>query len=836
MPQPTAMRPPFGRTARRRRARPLMTAASLVMLAALASTARSAPVAARPAADLAAPVAAPATPLWPAPDLVAGVRDLLVQYYDQRAPAVTPYYLRAPEWEIDKKLSHKDPDTLFEYHGGPGTKCHPAATTAAFSACTGKRLARTFGLAYLPGQPLFSAPRGYYANEGVAQMAGYYALYHAFALDFDAPTAGNYTPADDPAIRDRKEYHRKMLAAYEAHQRDVIVRMFRDTRADGQFQADLTRSAGALATGYVRTVEAVEEAHGWTDALARKNAINVVDGLLERIWWEWQATQLDGPRTAGFADLGSERTYQDALIFDPTWSGTHRFSYDGAWVSSLRPAALDTGGWNGLWFDADYAMPGEWWCYSRFKDGTPERAACLNHAKREAKGGTRSPIGQYYGAGDCGSRSLTPTATGCGDTNLGSIAEEWTWTHNGGRMAAALLRNLEASGDSDAPPGGLGGRTFDVMGQRLGYGVSGWYGADPFDDDMEWKLNQGGVDRPVRTLSAGRHDNAPQNGKYSYGEQDTTPYSAAVNGDTWAEDQQEYPGGIDNHLPGPNSLYGTLLFGYVLSDKVSEGLAPSLFDAWHRNNVDEFSMWVWLMQSSYYRCVDVSDPADPRCLAFAPGKWPYPVPAEIKRLPLFADPADAGAPLAFRYLWREPRPGPNPALPAAFVASPSNLTGCRDTPGAPWRWAYDKDNPAARDYMIDEGGFGAYNEMLQGYGGLMRLLAARYPLNPIDPSELANYTTQRSDVIKPWYDTAYAQVSQMLALYKTDYGYVPDIENSTCLGEDPGPSGRSVLTWQYGTGDSVSAVTIRRAMWYSVAASWYWWYDSGWKDVDGGVW
>ncbi|MCC7019826.1 MAG: hypothetical protein IT332_08730 [Ardenticatenales bacterium] len=792
---------------------------------------------AHPAADA---LAAPATPVWPAPDLVNGVRAMLVQYYGQRAPAVTPYYLRAPEWDIDKKQAHKDPDTLFEYHGGPGTKCHPAVTGADFAACTGKRLARTFGLAFAPGQSLFSMPRGYYANEGVAQMAGYYALYHAFALAFDAPQAGAYVPADDPAIRDRKAYHVRMLAAYEAHQRDIIVRMFRDTRTDGQFQADLTRSAGALAVGYVRTVQALEEANGWPDAAARKNAINIVAAFAQRTWWEWQATQLDGPRTAGFADLGSDKTYQDALLFDGSWNGTNRFVYDGVPINSLRPAALDTGAVSGLWFDADYAMPGDWWCYSRFKDGTTERAACLEHAKREAKGGTRSPIGSYYGAGDCNTRSATATAIGCGDTNLGSIAEEWVWTHTGGRMAAALLRELEASGDPDTPPGQLGGKTYEAFGYRLGYGVSGWYGADPYDDDMEWKLNQGGGDRPVRTLSAGRHDDMPQNGRYSYGEQDTTGYSAAVNGDTWAEDKQEYPAGMENHLPGPNSLYGTLLFGYALSDKVADGLAPSLFDAWHRNNVDEFSMWVWLAQSSYFRCVDVADPADPRCLAMEAGKWPYPVPAEIKRLPLFADADDLSTPLAFRYLWREPRPGPDPALPAAFVASPSNATGCRDTPGAPWRWAFDKDNPSARDYLIDEGGFGAYNELLQGYGGLMRLLAARYPLDPLVPSEQPNYVTQRNEVLKPWYDAAYTQVADILALYTgtsaTDYGYVPDIENSTCLGEDPGPAGRSVLTWQYGTGDSVSAVTIRRAMWYSVAASWYWWYDSGWVDVGGAAW
>ena len=80
--------------------------------------------------------------------------------------------------------------------------------------------------------------------------------------------------------------------------------------------------------------------------------------------------------------------------------------------------------------------------------------------------------------------------------------------------------------------------------------------------------------------------------------------------------------------------------------------------------------------------------------------------------------------------------------------------------------------------------------------------------------------------------TDQAAVLDGVGAHVDHHGPGPDVLG----GDQPGPSGRSVLTWQYGTGDSVSAVTIRRAMWYSVAASWYWWYDSGWKDVDGAAW
>jgi hypothetical protein len=140
--------------------------------------------------------------------------------------------------------------------------------------------------------------------------------------------------------------------------------------------------------------------------------------------------------------------------------------------------------------------------------------------------------------------------------------------------------------------------------------------------------------------------------------------------------------------------------------------------------------------------------------------------------------------------------------------------------------------------MTDEGGFGAHNEQIQGYGGLLRLLAARYPLAPQNAADATAYAQQRSDVLLPWYQQAYDEVKAILQLYRTGYGFIPDVENSTCVGTDPRPASteRTVLAWQYATGDPVSAVTIRRALWYSVASLWYWQYDGEWLDVDGSVW
>jgi hypothetical protein len=290
---------------------------------------------------------------------------------------------------------------------------------------------------------------------------------------------------------------------------------------------------------------------------------------------------------------------------------------------------------------------------------------------------------------------------------------------------------------------------------------------------------------------------------------------------------------MENHVPGPNALYGTLLYAYVLADKPVAGLSGSLYDTAYRNNTDEFNPWVWLMLASFYRCPDVpgaDDPADGSCFAFDESLFPNPV--ALQRVALAADADDAATPIEFRYLWRAPAGALSPDAVAS--ARPT----CRAEPGVPWRPLYDRDASAPSEYLLDEGGFGAFNEQIQAYGGLMRVLAARYPLDAPDAAEQAEFEVYRDEVIAPWYAHAHDQVEAILNLYRADYGYVPEIENSSCLGQDPEPANpeRTVHTWQYGTWDSVSSVTVRRALWYSVAALWYWQYDSTWLDIDPAEW
>jgi hypothetical protein len=773
--------------------------------------------------------------VWPVPDLVIDVRDLLQGYYDREATPGTAFYHRAPEWEQDKVEAAKDPDTLWEYHGGPGTACHGAASAPQFIDCAGYRLAATLGRPYGGGLTLFDAGAGYYTNEATARIAGFYALYHAFVRDFDAPDPDpNYAPAN---ARNARRYHERMLRAYEAHARDVIARMFRDTRSNAAFQFDLTRSAGLLAIGYVPVVQAMEERGLWATPSDRRNALALVNGLNQRIWWEWVWTQGDGPPTAGFVDVGSEGTYLAAVAAAPGLAGTHQFVYDGVPVPSLRPAAQDGGAWNGLWVDADYALPGEWWCYGRYTPGSSERTACLQWAKRQSRNTLEpgmTPFGQYYGpAGPapCDDRAGAPTAYSCQVTNLGSIAEEWSWTFGGARLGMYLVRSLAAAGDADTPAGAVGPNgQYETVTDRLGYGVSGWHGGDPYHDDLEWLWNQNGGVQAIRTLSGGRHDFELQDGRYSRGEASTSPQSTARKGDTWPIDRGEHPGGMENHAPGPNELYGTSLFGYVLADKVADGLSGSLFDAPHRNHTDEFNSWIWLMQSSYFRCLNPAgdDPAGDGCFAFSTAHWPNP--ATISRVPLYNRPEDGTIHLHFRYLWRDAYA----ALSSAAIADRD--TSCRGQPGVPWRHANDWSGNSNSGFLMDEGGYGAYNQLLQGLGGTMRLVAARYAVEPD--------AVQRDQVQAPWFDDAYDQVKAILALYSSPppagYGYVPDIENSTCAGFDPHypglPSRKHMLTWQVGTGDTVAATTARRAMWYSIASVWYAWYDSSWLEVDPSAW
>ncbi|MFQ5460143.1 MAG: hypothetical protein ACE5EL_05070, partial [Anaerolineae bacterium] len=535
---------------------------------------------------------APSTPVWPAPALVTGVRDLLTGFYGQRAAVGSPYFLQAPEWEMDKAPSAKDPDTLWELYGGPGTACHGATSDADFIDCTGQRLARSLGWPYFGGLPLFDASRGYYANEALVNLAGYYALYHAFAHDFDAPVDAAYTPGPGPGIRANKRYHRSMVRGYEAHMRDALIRLMRDTRTDPVMQADLTRSVGALTAGYVRTVQAVQELGAWASPQDRSDALALVAGLVQRAWWEWMVPQPEGPRTAGFAVLGSDSYYAAAVAGDPAWSGTDYFVVDGQAVPSLRPAYLTGGAFGGLWFDADYAIPGEWYCHSRFDPGSTEYQSCLDAAARAGPGGSKSPFGQYYGATSCLDRAPPGVVTpySCGPTNMGSIAEEWLWTHVGARLGAALLAGLAPLPPSDpnAAPRRIGALTYDTITARLGYGVSGWHGGAGEHDDMEWALHPDGNVRAIRSLSGGRHDGEAQDGRTSLGEMDSVPGASGVAGDMWPIDKQEYPGGIENHVPGPNSLYAGLLFAYVLADKPAAGMSPSLFDTQYRNNVTDF--------------------------------------------------------------------------------------------------------------------------------------------------------------------------------------------------------------------------------------------------------
>ncbi len=509
---------------------------------------------------------APAPDTWPVPDLVTDIRDTLTQYYGQRATSGTPYYELAPEFEQDKRDAKKDPDTLWEYHGGLGTRCHTATIDVQFINCTGQRLASTYGQPYTAvGVPaLFDAARGFYANMGYALTAGYYGLYHAFAHDFDAPCADPCAPGPGQTQRDSETYHKRMLRAYEAHMRDILLRMFRDTRANGQFQFDVTRSAGLMASTYLRLVEAMEEYDAWAPATQdRRKALALVNALNQRLWYEWVLAQPNGPRTAGFADIGSRKTYDAAVAANPGVAGTHQFNYGGMIIESLRPASQDTPGgpWDGFWFDADYSLPGEFFCGYRFPVGSEDYLDCLDHAGRQSLNGTKSPYGQFYGPAGCASRG---GPNSCGQVNLGSIAEEWMWSFAGARAGMFLMSELAkpdpvhhpGGPDPDLPAGAVGPNgEYQTVTDRLGYGISGWHGGDPYNDDLEWTWNQPpGTAQRIRTLSAGRHDAEAQSGQYSLGENEP-PGSSALKGDLWSVGLQrgeEFPGGMENHMPGPN--------------------------------------------------------------------------------------------------------------------------------------------------------------------------------------------------------------------------------------------------------------------------------------------
>ena len=821
----------------------------------------------------------PALPVWPSPVLVDDLESMLLGYYNQQADSTSPSYRLAPRFESEKALAAKDPDSLWEHHVQDSTKCHEALSASQFVDCSGHRLAQTFVLpGYAGGLELFQADQSYYLNDAIARIALFYAMYHAFLHDFDTTI-----PAGSPALpaqaRQSQDYHRNMIRAYEAHARHILMRMFRDTRSDASFQLSMTRALGQVELQYLPIVTFLEQNDAWGSNRDRRNAFSVVNAMNQRIFWEWVWTQTNGPATAGFVNLGSQATYDSSRPANGILDGTDRFVYefsDGPEeIPSLRSAAMDDplqGGIPGLFFDADYPIPGEWWCYGTYGLAPSDALSkCIEHAARSARAGSLAsqiftPFGQYYGnpgsADPCGDRSYSESAISCGDTNLGSIAEEWLWTLGGARGGLYLIEQLSKSGDLDLPARSLGrsDQLFAIgqsealtayahLDDRVGYGVAGFHGGEGRNDDLEWLWSHDGQVRAIRTLSAGIHDGASQHGRTSVGETDLGDGdSADTIGNTWLLDQQEYPGGIENHSPGPSSLYGTALFNLMLADRTgdrstsSTGLASSLFDDQHRNHVEEFQNWIWLYQASYHRCPPADpnseDPASAACFDAS----------ATKRRALYQTPDIASPTLRFDYLWRNSDPIDATRLIATGHAAEPDTT-CTGRAGVPWRSIYNRNaaflgQPESAELpgspgvglVHDEGGFGAYNELLQGMGGSMRLIAERYPLQPENP----DYEAERIQVLKPWYDQMHTEVSRIFDIYANGLGYIPDVENSTCMGIDPGEASNpsldaipdeeklAMISWQQGTGASVKSTTIRRANWYSIAAVWYWWYDSHW--------
>jgi len=775
-------------------------------------------------------------PSWPVTEVTSALRDLLLFYYNQEAPASGSLAGLAPKKVDQLRTAHKDPDTLWEAvsrsidpdSSAKDPSCHAGASWGKFVDCTGARLAMSLNLPYHGGSTLLREPYDFY-RQGllVVETAGAYVLYHAFAHEYDAPYYWSYEPTLGRAPRDYKAYHRSLIAAYEAHMRDTIGRMFRDTRKDTkenrEFQHSLTRSAGVLSISYARTIQVLDELDAWTSDAARHEAMSVLNALNQRIWWEWVAPQTLGPRTAGFADLGSRKNYEDISRAHPSEIGKHEFFFDGEMVESLRPANFDTGKHEGLTFDADYGVPGEGFCYATYSSPA-DRQACIEHARKESLGGIYSPFGEYFGDGDCGTRAARRTDKPCGQPNSGSIAEEWMWTYVGARSGMAIVKGLAERGDAALPFGAVGLTEYATVTDRLGYGVSGWHGGEGRNDDMEWVFSttwpfeyDGEFKKAIRTLSAARNDAETQNGRYSLGETDIAPgISSAKKGDTWAEDRQEYPGAIENKHPGPSPNYGAYLFSLVMSDKPEQGLSPSLYGASrHRNHPDEFATWAWLLQSTFYRCDGVSDPVDPICFAFEPSN----------RRALFTAPEDGSVPMSVRYLFRDPAG----QLDSQAVASGSGLRVpdlCRTRKGLPWSSVSNgSENWIPSGYLVDENGWGAYNALLQGMGGFMRLAAERYGLAAPEPDLRDAYERQRDDVLKPWYNEARWQVLSVIGLYRdpvAGYGYMPDAENAICN------EGDQMYTWYQVAAESDYLVAARRARWYSTAALWYWWYASDW--------
>ncbi len=788
-----------------------------------------------------AEVQATGQPVWPVPDLVAGLGALLQELYDQEADASTPVFYLAPEWESDKWRSAKDPDTLWEYGAGPDARCHAAASAEAFIDCTGHRLALAADVPYRGGLSLFDAGAGFEANAHLVELAGTSALYHAYVHDHDASPADTWEPGQ---ARAATGYHQAMIRGYEAHMRNLMLRMFRDTRSDPAFQLELTLGAGRLALAYVRALQALEAYDAWADRADRRNALALLNGLNQRLWWEWVWPLGDGPRTAGFVDLGSQATQQAAGATGPAWQGTDRFLYDEAPVLSLRPSTLDQGPFDGIWVDADYGTLGEWWCYSQYGGFSSSLQDCLAQARKVSLGGSHSPFGQYYGQtgsdGGCGVRAGQVTQQTCGVPNRGSLALDWVQAFLGARLAMFVIRELALANDPDLPAGAIGLRELPTVTDRLGYGVAGWHGGADQHDDLEWTWGTAAPVVAIRTLSAGRHDLEPQDGRFSLGETDFSPVSVARRGDTWAEDAQEFPGAVERHSPGPNPYFGPELLSLVLSDRTSDGLAGSFYDARARDETDEFDVWLWLLLSSFTRCQGVSDPADGSCFAYSVDHWPHPV--AIRRVALFSLPTEPATDSRYRYLWLNPVSQFGPAIPEGSIAD-RDLT-CRGSRGLPWLhvadWATGGDSP----YLLDGAGRGAYEALVKANGALLRLIAARYGEQAPDPALEDEYEIARTQVFEPWFDELRRQVTALLAFYRqappAGLRYLPEVENSACIGFDPyvpgDPALKIVLSWQGGTGATIARAVAHRAMGYSRTAEWYWWYSDNWLTIDARTW
>ncbi len=74
----------------------------------------------------------------------------------------------------------------------------------AFIDCVGARLALTSDgrtpVDLTLFRPATSGVEAHYPNDTVLRLAGQYALYHAFARDFDAPLSGSYQPTADGSL------------------------------------------------------------------------------------------------------------------------------------------------------------------------------------------------------------------------------------------------------------------------------------------------------------------------------------------------------------------------------------------------------------------------------------------------------------------------------------------------------------------------------------------------------------------------------------------------------------------------------------------------------------